>query len=66
MNDYVATCTDLFNNNIVMEHIKEPNKSTTALAHSKLTGYDYSPEQSLKDLQDDQTNRNITIEVMKL
>lgn len=44
MNDYVVACADLFDNNIVMERIKAPNKAAAALAHSKLTGIDYSPE----------------------
>lgn len=66
MNDYVVACADLFDNNIVMERIKAPNKAAAVLAHSKLTGYDYSPEQSLEDLQDDLINCDIVIEVMEL
>lgn len=66
MNDYVVSYLDFFDNNIVMERIKAPNKAAAALAHSKITGYDYSPEQSLEDLQDDLINCDIVIEVMEL
>lgn len=66
MNDYVVSYLDFFDNNIVMERIKAPNKAAAALAHSKITGYDYSPEQSFEDLQSDLVNCEIAVEVMEL
>lgn len=66
MNDYVVSYLNFFDNIIIMERVKAPNKTAAVLAHSKITGYDYSPEQSFKDLQSDLVNCDIVIEVMEL